>query len=37
MAYEKQTFVNGEVLNDSDLNSMSQGIADNWRFYLPVI
>ena len=31
MAYEKQTFVNGEVLNDSDLNSMSQGIADNWQ------
>lgn len=31
MAYEKQTFVNGDVLNDFDLNQMSQGIADNWQ------
>lgn len=29
MTYVKQTFENGKVLNDSDLNQMSQGIADN--------
>ena len=31
MAYTKQTFTNGSVLNDTDLNAMSQGIYDNWK------
>lgn len=31
MAYIKQTFENGKVLHDSELNQMSQGIVDNWQ------